>query len=79
MLHGYPDNSYSWEHQIRFLSAQGYRVIAPFLRGYAPTVTPKDSYFVRATLAIDVACLIKVLNDGEPIYLVVQDWGAAIS
>ena len=79
LLHGYPDNAYSWEHQIRFLSAQGYRVIAPFLRGYAPTVTPKNSYFDRATLAIDVACLIKVLNDGEPIYLVGQDWGAAIS
>ncbi|MBB17930.1 MAG: alpha/beta hydrolase, partial [Rickettsiales bacterium] len=79
LLHGYPDNAYSWEHQIRFLSAQGYRVIAPFLRGYAPTITPENSYFDRATLATDVAYLIKELNEGEPIYLVGQDWGAPVA
>jgi pimeloyl-ACP methyl ester carboxylesterase len=22
LLHGYPDNAYSWEHQIRYLSHQ---------------------------------------------------------
>ncbi len=77
-LHGFPDDAHSWEHQIRFFSAAGFRVLAPFLRGYAPTVAPEGSYFDRATLARDVAALIEALNGGEPIRLVGQDWGAAI-
>ncbi|HIK80830.1 MAG TPA: alpha/beta hydrolase [Porticoccaceae bacterium] len=79
LLHGYPDNAYSWEHQIRYLSKAGYRVIAPFLRGYAPTTTHGKAYFDRATLARDVASLIDVINNGEPVFLVGQDWGAAVS
>ena len=79
LLHGYPDNAYSWEHQIKFLAEKGYRVIAPFLRGYSPTIVPAGSFFDRATLANDVNELIDSLNDGEPIYLVGQDWGAAVS
>lgn len=79
LLHGYPDNAYSWEAQIRHFSQQGYRVIAPFLRGYAPTQTPANSYFDRATLANDIASLIDQLNDGQPVLLVGQDWGAAVS
>lgn len=79
LIHGYPDNAYSWEHQIRLLADSGYRVIAPFTRGYAPTKTPRGSYFDRATLALDMVNFIDKLNDGEPAYLVGQDWGAAIS
>ena len=79
LIHGYPDNAYSWEYQIRFLSEHGYRVIAPFTRGYLPTTTQSNSYFDRATLATDMVQLIDKLNDGEPVYLVGQDWGAAIS
>ncbi len=78
LVHGYPDNAYSWEHQIRFLSEAGYRVIAPFTRGYEPTQTPRGSYFDRATLAVDMATLIDQLNNGEAAYYVGQDWGAAI-
>lgn len=80
LLHGYPDNAYSWEHQIRYLSAQGFRVIAPFLRGYSPTaVKRRPAFFDRGTLACDVAALVDALNHGKPIFLVGQDWGAAIS
>lgn len=78
LIHGYPDNAYSWEHQIRYFSQRGYRVIAPFTRGYSPTTTSATSYFDRATLANDMAQLILSLNDAKPAYLVGQDWGAAI-
>ena len=78
LIHGYPDNAYSWEHQIRYFSQQGYSVIVPFTRGYLPTKTKVGSYFDRGTLANDMAELIRVLNDGEHAYLVGQDWGAAI-
>ena len=78
LVHGYPDNAYSWEHQIRFLTNSGYRVIAPFTRGYAPTKTQTGSYFDRATLAMDMVALIDKLNGGKPAYYIGQDWGAAI-
>lgn len=79
LLHGYPDTAYSWEHQLRGLAAAGYRVVAPFLRGYAPTRVPAHSYFDRATLADDVVALIRALNHDQAAFLVGQDWGAAIA
>ncbi|HZP12336.1 MAG TPA: alpha/beta hydrolase [Nevskiaceae bacterium] len=79
LLHGYPDNAYSWEHQIPALTAAGYRVVAPFLRGYPPTEIPEHGYYDRATLALDLKSLIDVLNGGKPVLLVAQDWGASIA
>ncbi len=79
LLHGFPDNAHTWEHQLPALAAAGYRVVAPFLRGYPPTEVPANGYYDVATLATDIQCLIEVLNDGQPCLLVGQDWGAAIS
>lgn len=79
LLHGFPDNAYSWEHQITALAQAGYRVAAPFLRGYPPTGIPAGGYYDLATLATDAAGLIAGLNGDEPAFLVGQDWGAAIS
>lgn len=79
LLHGFPDNALSWEHQIEHLASHGYRVVAPWLRGYFPTAVPARPYYDRATLAQDVHCLIDVLNDGQPAHIVAQDWGAAIT
>ena len=79
MLHGFPDNAWTWEHQFGPLVAAGYRVVAPFLRGYPPTEIPASPYYDGATLAQDVRALILALNEGEPCHLVAQDWGAALS
>lgn len=79
LLHGFPDNARTWERQMPVLADAGYRVVAPFLRGYPPTEVPQHGFFDLATLATDVSCLIDVLNNGEPCFLVGQDWGAAIS
>ena len=29
LCHGFPESWYSWRHQLRFLSDQGFRVVAP--------------------------------------------------
>ena len=79
MLHGYPDNAWTWEHQIPALAEAGHRVVAPFLRGYPPTEVVAGGYHDRATLALDIAALIDALGAGEPCRLVGQDWGAALS
>ena len=79
LLHGFPDSAHTWQHQMPALAAAGYRVVAPFLRGYHPTAIPADGWYDKATLATDVAALIDALGGGEPAYLVGQDWGAIIA
>ena len=78
LLHGFPDTARTWEHQMPALAAAGYRAVAPSLRGYPPTEIPRGGFYDKATLACDVADLIRVLGRGEPAYLVGQDWGAII-
>ncbi len=78
LLHGFPDTPATWAHQMPALAAAGYRVVAPSLRGYPPTEIPRDGYYDKATLATDVAELIRVLGGGQPAHLVGQDWGAII-
>jgi pimeloyl-ACP methyl ester carboxylesterase len=60
------------------LAEQGYRVVAPYLRGYPPTEIPEGGYFDKATHVADVVALIQALNGGKPCYLIGQDWGAII-
>jgi pimeloyl-ACP methyl ester carboxylesterase len=79
MLHGFPDTAHTWSHQMPALAEAGYRVVAPFLRGYHPTGIPANGYYDKATLATDVVALIRALGGGEPVHLVGQDWGAIIS
>lgn len=78
LLHGFPDNAWSWQHQLPVLAAAGYRAVAPWLRGYPPTQIPARGYYDRATLVMDVKELIATLGDSKPCFLIGQDWGAAI-
>jgi pimeloyl-ACP methyl ester carboxylesterase len=79
LLHGFPDTARSWSHQMPALAAAGYRPTAPYLRGYPPSEIPADGFYDVGTLATDVAELIGTLGGGEPVHLVGQDWGAAIT
>lgn len=79
LLHGFPDTAHTWSHQMPALAAAGFRAVAPNLRGYPPTEIPQGGFYDRATLATDVAELIRTLADGAPVDLVGQDWGAAIT
>ena len=38
LLHGFPFNRSMWREQIEFLSARGYRCVAPDLRGLGENV-----------------------------------------
>jgi pimeloyl-ACP methyl ester carboxylesterase len=79
LLHGFPDTARTWSHQLPALADAGYRAVAPYLRGYAPTGVPRDGFYDKATLATDVAALIRLLGGGQPVHLVGQDWGAIIA
>jgi pimeloyl-ACP methyl ester carboxylesterase len=39
LLHGFPETSHSWRHQIEPLITAGFRVIAPDQRGYGGLLT----------------------------------------
>lgn len=78
LLHGWPDRASMWEHQIAALAADGYRVVAPDLRGFGDSDRPGDveQYRMR-TLVGDVLGLADALGiDGFA--LAGHDWGASL-
>lgn len=79
LLHGFPDTAHTWDYQMSALAGAGYRAVAPYLRGYYPSEIPADGFYDKATLATDIAELIRALGDGQPVYLVGQDWGAIVA
>ena len=74
-FHGFPDHAYSFRHLLPDLAEAGFRGIAPFMRGYAPTQAPKDGKYQAVLMCRDVVALIDALGDGEA-YLIGNDWGA---
>jgi pimeloyl-ACP methyl ester carboxylesterase len=74
-LHGFPDTAHSFRHQMPALAAAGYRVVAPYLRGYAPTGPAPDGRYDAAALSEDVLNLIDALGARDA-YLFGHDWGA---
>ena len=75
-LHGFPDHARSYRHQLTALAEAGYRVVAPYMRGYAPTDVPDGGFFGVPALAQDAVALAEALSD-EPVILMGHDWGAA--
>src|SRR5262245_65544400 len=75
-LHGFPDDARAWRHQVPALVDAGYRVVTPFMRGYAPTSQPADGRFDALALGEDVAALLEALN-AEDAVVIGHDWGAA--
>jgi alpha/beta hydrolase fold len=65
LLHGWPDTPHTWDHQLAALAGAGFRVVAPWLRGYPPTEIPRSGFFDIGTLATDVRELIEVLGGGD--------------
>src|SRR5207245_3515658 len=61
-LHGFPDHARSFRNQLPALAAAGFRAVAPFLRGYAPTEIPADGRYQSAVLAMDAVALISALG-----------------
>nr|MDQ3293818.1 alpha/beta hydrolase [Actinomycetota bacterium] len=56
-LHGFPDSAWTWRTLAPDLAAAGYRVVAPFLRGFAPSSVPSDGRYQTGVLAADACAL----------------------
>lgn len=75
-LHGFPDSAHTWRHLLPALADAGFRAVAPFMRGYAPTSVPEDGLFQTGALSADANALHDVLGGGEDAVLIGHDWGA---
>lgn len=75
-LHGYPDTAWTWRHLGPHLAAHGWRVVAPFTRGYAPTELASDDDYSVAAQARDALALHSALGGDERAALIGHDWGA---
>jgi pimeloyl-ACP methyl ester carboxylesterase len=79
LLHGFPESSFSWRHQMGLLEELGYLVWAPDLRGYGRSERPPGvAAYALETLEEDVAGLIEASGARE-VLLVGHDWGAVIA
>lgn len=75
-LHGFPDTPHTWDVVQPAVAAAGFRTVAPFMRGYAPTAIPADGRYDVQTLGQDVVALVEALGEHQAI-VVGHDWGAA--
>lgn len=79
LLHGFPQDSRSWEAVCPLLHARGFRTIAPDQRGYSPGARPRPRRAYRSSeLVQDVVALVEGAGLA-PVHLVGHDWGAAVA
>ena len=75
-LHGFPDSAWTYRHLLPALADAGFRAVAPFMRGYAPTAVPADGRYQTAALGLDACALHDALGGDADAVIVGHDWGA---
>jgi pimeloyl-ACP methyl ester carboxylesterase len=79
LLHGWPDSSRLWRHQIEALAAAGRQVIAPDLRGMGGSDRPTSVEGYRVKHAVgDVLAILDAVG-AQQADVVGHDFGAAIA
>jgi len=66
-LHGFPDCPQTFAHQMAAFSKAGYRVVAPFQRGYHPDTLSADNRYQTIEMAQDALNLIDALGYREAV------------
>ena len=77
-IHGFPDSAYSWRHLMPALEDAGFRVAAPFIRGYAPSTVSSAGAYQTGASALDVCALHEHFGGDNRAVLIGHDWGAPI-
>ena len=76
-VHGFPDSPWTYRYLLPELARAGYRAVAPFNRGFAPTELPADRHHVHSsTMVADALALGEALAGGQEAVLIAHDWGA---
>ncbi len=76
LMHGWPEQSLSWRHQVPALAAAGYCVAVPDMRGYGLSGKPDDpAAYTLDTIADDMQAVATSLG-AQSWVAVGHDWGA---
>lgn len=75
-LHGFPDIPRTWAPLTDHLCGAGYRVVSPWLPGYAPSAL--EGPFDIPTLARTILSFVDELSPSDPVRVVGHDWGSVI-
>ena len=79
LLHGFPQTSWSWRHQLTALADAGFRAVAPDQRGYSAGARPKGvEHYALDHLIADVLGIADDMG-GHEFDLVGHDWGGLIA
>lgn len=79
LLHGFPQDSRSWNEVAPHLHAAGYRTLALDQRGYSPGARPARRRDYRIDLLVDdVVALVDSVPGGRA-HVVGHDWGALVA
>lgn len=76
LLHGYPDSAWTWRALGPALADAGFRAVAPFQRGFAPTALAPDGGYSVEALTGDAIAAHEALGGDPRAVLVGHDWGA---
>jgi pimeloyl-ACP methyl ester carboxylesterase len=77
-LHGWPELSISWRHQLSAFAALGFRAIAPDMRGYGrSSVYSRHSDYAQELIVRDMIELLDSLAKEKAVW-VGHDWGSPV-
>jgi pimeloyl-ACP methyl ester carboxylesterase len=77
-VHGWPELSISWRHQLPVFGALGFRAFAPDMRGYGrSTVHPRHEDYAIREMVADMIELIDSIGVEKAIW-VGHDWGSPV-
>ncbi|MCC7076812.1 MAG: alpha/beta hydrolase [Acidimicrobiia bacterium] len=79
LLHGFPDSPRTWRHLMPKLAGAGFRAVAPWLRGYAPTGVDPEGRNQNGACVMDALALHDALGGESDAVIVGHDWGARIA
>lgn len=78
MLHGFPQDAWTFDRVVPHLHARGLRTLVPLQRGYAASARPPHRWNYRlADLVDDVLALIDAAEQ-TAVHVVGHDWGAVV-
>ena len=60
------------------LGGAGFRAVAPFMRGFAPTAIPADGSYTIPDLINDANGLHEALGGDSNAVIIAHDWGALV-
>ena len=73
-LHGFPDTAYTWRKVAPHLVDAGWRVVAPFMRGYVPSSLPSDGSYHVGALMDDALRVLDAAGPTERDVFIGHDW-----